>query len=336
MKLRVGILGLGRAGRDLHLKPLSTHPEYEVRAIFDQNSDKISGAQNLTRAESVSSVDQLLSRPDIDVVVIATPTSSHFKLTLQALRSGKHVVLEKPMTPTHQEATELLRVSQETNKKIVVHFNFRFSNDFLHVKRVIASKVLGQVHSIKKNVSYLNRRSDWQSSKREFGGILNAVTIHSVDQILSLTKNDPTELWVDLRKLLTLGDASDHSKILLRFEDGWTADIECSWVESLNEPLWAVHGTHGSLIVSDGVARLRHYDEAKIKPITPDPYSYLSAESIQWEVSETRIEPGFSSDFYDLLVNHLTKDGISPVPFLSALRTSQLMEKLSAYSRPFH
>ena len=93
----------------------------------------------------VSKVDEIITDPDIQLIIIATPNTSHYELAKRALENGKDVVVEKPFTVTTEEADKLISLSKATNRILSVHQNRRWDSDFKTVDRIIKSSLLGDV-----------------------------------------------------------------------------------------------------------------------------------------------------------------------------------------------
>src|SRR5690606_8056502 len=100
--------------------------------------------QGVNRA---GSIDDLIGDPEIDLISICTPSNTHYDYAKRSLLAGKHVLIEKPITATYKEAIDLINIGKSAGKSIMVYQNRRFDGDFMTVKRVIESGILGDILS---------------------------------------------------------------------------------------------------------------------------------------------------------------------------------------------
>jgi predicted dehydrogenase len=209
------------------------------------------------------------SGEEIDVVIIATPSVDHGRDTKKSLRAGKHVIVEKPMAMSLAEADSMIATAQETGKLLLVHQNYRFFPEFLHLKEVIDSGVLGRIYHIRNYISGFTRRNDWQTLSKNGGGHLNNTCVHFLDQILQPLPGRVQQVMGDLQQIASAGDVEDHVKALIRTDAGATADIEISFAQNLAFPLpkWIVAGTHGTLSSDGTKSVVRWFDPAKAPPL---------------------------------------------------------------------
>jgi len=252
-------------------------------------------------------------------------------MACKAGQKGKHVVLEKPIVPSLEEALELKR--QFDYKKIILtpFHNFRFSQDFVLIKSLLQREKIGDVFLIKRNVGYFNRRDDWQSQQSENGGIIDAVAVHSIDQILQLFDSDPISVWSDVRQLISKGDAPDHAKILLKFPDDCVVDIEVSWAQALFSHPWMILGTRGAIQQNKDILTVKYFAECHIKSVIPEERSYLSGEKIDWQIEEHSVygtEDAICSEYYDQLALAIRNDENIPTTMDSAIRTLELIQNI--------
>ncbi|MEO6966088.1 MAG: Gfo/Idh/MocA family oxidoreductase [Acidobacteriaceae bacterium] len=125
-RIRIGIIGLGTMGGE-HAKVYSAHPLAEVIAVSDycpEQGEKMRARYAIPHGY----VDyrKMLERSDLEAVVVATPDNSHFAPARDVLESGKHALIEKPLTTSVTEADELVRICRHTGKKVQVSFNNRW------------------------------------------------------------------------------------------------------------------------------------------------------------------------------------------------------------------
>jgi predicted dehydrogenase len=144
--IRVGMIGYGYWGPKV-LRNLITTENCSVVAVADVNPAKLEAVKRLYAfLKANTSPHQLLANEDIDAVVIATPISTHFELAKEALLQSKHVLIEKPMTMTVQQAKELIRLAEQKKKVLMVDHTFIYTGAVREIKRIIDSGELGEFY----------------------------------------------------------------------------------------------------------------------------------------------------------------------------------------------
>src|SRR5438046_2644857 len=139
--LNVGVVGFGFAGKVFHAPVLRAVQGLRLTTIVQRH-----GAPD-TRypdVDFVPSVAELLTRP-IDLVVIATPNTSHHPIAKQCLLAGRHVVVDKPFTTTVAEAEELVRLAADMRRVLSVYHNRRYVGDFVALRQQLSAGVLGRL-----------------------------------------------------------------------------------------------------------------------------------------------------------------------------------------------
>jgi predicted dehydrogenase len=141
-RVRIGVIGLGTMGRH-YVKIYSDHPLAEVVAVCAPRQEQVD--QILANYEVAGYTDyrRMLDRKDLDAVVVATPDDRHFEPALDALQSGRHVLVEKPFTTVTSEADELIRVAKKAGKKIQVAFNHRWLPSYYYAKTMVEKGEIG-------------------------------------------------------------------------------------------------------------------------------------------------------------------------------------------------
>ena len=145
MRIRLGIVGYGYWGPNL-LRNFAANPWFEVAALADRSAAARSRAMLMRPGMRVfEDADEVLTRPDLDAVVIATPVATHFPLARAALSAGKHVLVEKPISATVAEAEELTMLAARVNRTLMVDHTFLFTGAVQTIKRTVESGQLGKI-----------------------------------------------------------------------------------------------------------------------------------------------------------------------------------------------
>ena len=265
--IKVGLAGLGRAGRFMHIPELlQLRDKFVIAAVCDCLPERVEelpeGVGDVRRYTDFAS---LCADPEVELVSIATWSEFHVEQAILALEKGKYVVLDKPFALSHGDALKLQAVAEKHQGKLFLRFNRRFEPAFNAVREILDSGILGRVGMVKlyRHTGYV-RRFDWQTLAKHGGGMLNNWGPHLVDQALQLLGAPVKDLWCDLQHRVSAGDAEDQVKLLLRGENGRVADIEISNVVTLAANWYELWGDRGSLTVPAGGKVL------KLKYLAPD------------------------------------------------------------------
>lgn len=250
-KIKIGVVGLGRIGWDYHCKKISQNKNYELVAVTDVSEDRCLEAKTVYGCAAYTKYSDFLKHPNLEVVVIATPTHMHKEMTIQALTKGFDVVLEKPMASNVKEAKAIIDAAKKYRCKLTVFQPARLAAYFRHLKEIIKSGILGDVYHIKINRYKFQRRDDWQSIKKYGGGMLANYGSHVLGQLLELMGNETKKLFCTLRCVATLGDADDVVKIVVQNTKGILGEVEINSASFATPNYFEVVGTLGSLTLND-------------------------------------------------------------------------------------
>jgi scyllo-inositol 2-dehydrogenase (NADP+) len=141
--VRVGVIGFGLAGQAFHAPVIRGVPGMELACILERHGSN--AKQRYPEVRVARTLDEMLSDKTIQLCVVATPNDSHFSYTKACLDAGRHVVVDKPFTPTMAEAEELVRLAAARGRLISVYQDRRYDGAFLTVKKLVASGALGEV-----------------------------------------------------------------------------------------------------------------------------------------------------------------------------------------------
>lgn len=299
--INAGIAGIGRIAVETHIPTLKKLFGFRLRALYDTTPKRRAIGESAYKVKAYSSYRDFLNS-GVDLVVIATPSDSHNKLAVEALKRGKHVIVEKPMAITSKEAGEM--VLHARNKKLLlsIHHNRRWDADFLTIKKVFDKGLLGKVFSIEARANsfgslkgYAVKEFDtmWRYKKRYGGGVLYDFGSHLIDQVLCLLHDEPVSVFCYTKSVHWSRETEDYAKCMLRFKGGASAMVEVSQVSHVIASRWVILGTKGSLIAhsDSGPVIVKYQDKSgKIKEYRP------KMERANWQ------------SFYKNIRDHLLKN----------------------------
>ncbi|MHB0859379.1 MAG: Gfo/Idh/MocA family protein [Anaerolineae bacterium] len=264
MKLRVGVVGLGMG--KYHAKAYDASEKAELVAICDVKAELLAEYQRIyPHAAAYTGYEDMFIRGGLDAVSVAVPNALHAEVSIAAMQAGLHVLCEKPMALNAAQAQEMLDVSRETGKKLMIHFNYRFSPPSQFLKSYVDEGNLGSIYYAK--TRWLRSRGipklgGWFGIKGlSGGGPLIDLGVHRLDLAMWLM-GYPKALSVSASTYGMLGarlaqeagatyDVEDLASAFIRLNNGVTLTLEASWAggtERAEDMLTAIYGTEGAAI----------------------------------------------------------------------------------------
>jgi scyllo-inositol 2-dehydrogenase (NADP+) len=196
--IKVGVVGFGLAGKVFHVPFVRLVEGMQLTAIMRRSGEADPKYQGV---RFVRSVEEMLAIEDIQLIVVATPNDSHAPIARQCLEAGRHVVIDKPFTPTLKEAEELVALAKQKKRIVTVFQNRRWDGDFLTVRKLFANQSLGRVVIYESHFDRFrpNLRRSWHEKPIPGMGLMFDLAPHLVDQALVLF-GTPESISADLRK----------------------------------------------------------------------------------------------------------------------------------------
>ena len=162
--IKLGIIGVGRAGYRMHLKEMEGKGLFEIYAVCDLEDDRLEMMNKEYGCKTYKIVEDIVEDPEIEVIDISTRSCDHFIHAMTALQAGKTVLLEKPITMTYDEAKRLFAYAESLGgNNLYIRHNRRFEAKFIEAQKLIDSGILGDDYYIKRAVQQFDRRCDWQT-----------------------------------------------------------------------------------------------------------------------------------------------------------------------------
>jgi len=331
------IIGLGRAGWDLHVKPMLEHKGFRIVAAADPLPERGAEAVQATGCESFADIDELLAKSDARLVAVATPSISHYEDALKVLNAGRHCIVEKPFALEYAHAKELVSLARKKRLRLFVHHTHLHLAEYHHLKGVIDSGILGDLFSVRTFWGFYARRLDWQTLKKNGGGQLNNTCPHTLSIVISLLGSRVQQVFADLRNIKDSGDAEDHVHVVLKSKSGVTADVVVSSAMALPAPRWMLCGSRGALTSDGKMSKIRFYDGSKVTPANiidaAAPGRQYLSESLPWEEKELTVDPSPVSSFHANVFDVLTAGAaqiVTPESAAEVVRVSCLARKSAA------
>ena len=247
---KAGIIGYGgMAGH--HEKVMRVdYDRMKLKGIFDLDEKRRKVAEE-QGYYPYSSKEELIYDPEIDVVIIATTNEAHKDLAIEALKAGKHVICEKPVTLSSAELEEIMEVAKNCDAVFTIDQNRRTNHDFVMMRRQVESGIIGKPYVIESRVEgSRGMPTGWRTIKRLGGGMMLDWGVHLIDQIMYMIPEKVVNVFCKMYSI-DYPEVDDNFRLTMTFESGLTAHIEVSTNNYITHPRWYVLGETGTLVVDD-------------------------------------------------------------------------------------
>ena len=245
--INIAFLGCGFATK-LHSKTLKKFKH--IRRFYASRSAEkaIEYQQAYKGAGHFSSYDAAIASPEIDVIFVATPPDSHLDLTLQAMRAGKHVIVEKPPFFKSSDFDLITNLQKETKTQVMIAENYFYKPNLQRLRQLIASDIIGELKFLYFNATKKQKTGDWRDTKQQSGGgSLFEGGIHWINFISNMGLEIDSVTGFQPGKIL---DMDRSMQIVAKYKEGAIGTLLYSWeVNTLFKGLRIskLYGTDGSI-----------------------------------------------------------------------------------------
>lgn len=225
----IGVKGVGRQ----HIAGIVDNPRARLTAVADLDEQAVQDTAEKRQIRPYSDYRQMLAEEELDAVIIATPHHLHAPMAINALQTGYHVLVEKPLAIRVSEGDRMVSLAQKREKVLAVGHNYRTFPGNVKLRQIIADDLLGPIHRIlwqwleNRPESYYQRdiwRSTWEHSG---GGVLMNQTSHDLD-LLCWLFGRPTEVSAIICNRAHRHEVEDTAIANIRFASGALANVQLS------------------------------------------------------------------------------------------------------------
>jgi scyllo-inositol 2-dehydrogenase (NADP+) len=283
--INVGIVGYGMATKVFHAPLICADPQMRLTHILKRSGDEPRAAY--PDVHIARTLDDLLKESALELVVVATPTATHFEIAAAALAASKHVVVDKPFTTTSAEAAELIALSQKHQRVLSVFQNRRWDGDFLTVRRILDQKLLGRLVDYESHFDRYRpvvNPNAWREQAGPGSGWLYDLGSHLIDQALVLF-GWPQRIYADVRLQRDHAQANDNFELILDYP-ALKVTLKTSMLVREPSPRFTLHGTQGSY-VKYGLDPQEEALKQGLKPVGPD---WGAEPEENWGILNTDVE----------------------------------------------
>ena len=246
-RIVAALTSFGMSGLVFHGPLLHVHPGFRIKSILQRTKD--TAREKYSDVEIIRTIEELVSDPELDLIVVNATNDTHYAHARMALEAGKHVVIEKPMTNTIDEGKDLIQLAREKGLVLSVFQNRRWDSDFLTLRHIIDDGLLGRIVEFNSNFDrYRNyiQPNTWKEETGPGSGLLYNLGPHLIDQAIVLF-GVPEAVGADIRSIRTDSKVDDFFEVYLQYEEV-KVRLHSSYLVREPYPRFTVHGTLGSFV----------------------------------------------------------------------------------------
>lgn len=306
----------------------------ELAGVYDIKQERLDYAKT-KGIKAYESYEAVLADKDVDIVLCTTPNDSHKDIVIRALRAGKNVVCEKPVTMSSADLQDMIDAANETKKLFVVHQNRRWDEDYLTMKKIYDEGLLGEIFEIQSRVhGSRGIPGDWRGEKVHGGGMVLDWGVHIIDQMLLMVKEKIKTVYCVLDHV-TNEEVDDGFRLVLTFESGKRALLEVGTSNFVELPRWYMLGRDGTAVIDDWnlngkIVRIKDWDKNDAVPIrTAAGLTKTMAPRTEETIKTEKLSVVHSDirDFYCNVMDNIEGKAEILIKHEELLRVMKLMEK---------
>lgn len=324
--IQTALCSFGMSGRVFHAPFIQSNPHFNLYGVWERTQE--AAAAIYPSIQSFHTLEDLLANRTIELVVVNTPTVTHYAYAKMALLAGKHVIVEKPFTGTCAEAQELIDLAKQMNLKLSVYHNRRFDSDYRTIQKILKQKVLGEIVEAEFHFDRYNENLSPKAHKETPGigvGVLYDLGSHLIDQALQLF-GLPDSIYADLMAMRPGSLVDDYFELIF-FYPTMRVRLKASYLTCEALPGYVIHGRNGSFIKS----KTNIQEETLLAGISPSNEEWGIEPATEHGLLSTCIngikhkeqivsEKGNYGDFYTAIYESIRNDAAMPVQPAEALK----------------
>jgi predicted dehydrogenase len=223
----VGVIGVGWMG-EKHARICLELPQAKLVGVADTNRERARKVGESLKTSYYENYEELLQRPDLEAVIIATPPEHHLAPAVAAAKRGKFILLEKPMAIALQDGKEIQKAVEKAGVKLMMGFTMRFEANYVKIKQAIESGRIGEI------ISTYGRRNGIVSEAERMHGtipILYWLGIHEIDASLWFTQDKVSTVYAQAvqKDIYRRFEVPDCTWVMMKYAGGALGVVECGW-----------------------------------------------------------------------------------------------------------
>lgn len=256
-KLRVAVIGCGSIAEYRHLPEYNSHPDVEIVAVCDIVEERAEKTAELYQTKAYTDFQQLLDKEKPDAVSVCLPNYLHASVSIAAFRAECHVLCEKPMATSLEEAEAMIEAAAVANKKLMIAHNQRFVPSHVKAKALIESGEAGKIYSFRTTFGH-GGPEDWSAEgpdswffrkDKAFIGAMGDLGVHKADLLRYLLGEEFSEVAGFIEtNAKEQTDVDDNAVCILKTESGIIGTLAASWAHNAKEDnSTIIFGEHATL-----------------------------------------------------------------------------------------
>lgn len=334
--IRTAYIGFGVSVREYHIPYVENRDDIQVKYVYRREEDIPQFAAYESFYPEITfttDLDQVLSDPELDLVVVSAPDAFHVPYAKQILNAGKHALVEKPFAPTAAQAREVFALAREKGLVCMPNQNRRFDADFLAVRQVVESGKLGQLVRLESHYDYF-KTNGWYDHL----GTLYNLAVHTIDQVISLL-GMPDSTHFDVRSIHHPGVGDDYYDLEFYYGN-CKASVNTSMCVQIDYPRFTLHGTNGSftlppVIHNSGKKKVVGRHQVSMAPAPEERWGTLVYRNEQGEQVTEKVPVGCAhyERIYDSLVDAIEHGGEKCVQDAEVIRVLEILEEATEVAK---
>lgn len=259
----IGIISFAHGHVSSYAEKMKTMEDFNLAACWDDDVERGKSRAEHFGIPFEARLENLLSRKDIDCVIVASETNRHADLCVAALEAAKPVLLQKPMATTLEDCDRIIAAADRTGTWFSLAFQMRCDPQNIHIKKLVAEGAVGRVGTIRRrhcipvlfDKNFVEGSSRWHISREANRGMFFDDAIHALDWLLWMREGEaPVSVIADIDNVLTNVAPDDTGVAIYRYPDGAFAEVYNSSVTLAGENTTEIYGDEGVIIQNHGDA----------------------------------------------------------------------------------
>ena len=329
--INVGVIGYGYWGPNMVRNFMEAEGSV-VKAVSDMRPDRLKLAK--TRYPTIKTMAEtggIFTDPKIDAVIVATPVRTHFDLAMQALKSGKHVLVEKPLTETFEQGERLLEEAQKRSLLVMVDHTFVYSGAVRKIKELIDSNILGDIYyydSVRVNLGLFQHDVN----------VIWDLAVHDLSILEYIYPGKPVAVSATGMSHV-LGSPEDVAYLTLFYDNQMISHIHVNWLSPVKVRRTLVGGSQKMVVFDDldPSEKIKIYDKGISVNRTPEGIDQVYKLLIDYRSGDMwapRVDQGEALRLEAKHFIECIKDGVKPVTGVEVgVRVVRILEAASESMR---
>ncbi|MGX1265151.1 putative dehydrogenase [Rossellomorea marisflavi] len=323
-RLKIGVIGCGSIAKHRHIPEYMASEHAEIVAVCDVVKDRAEEMADQIGAKAYTDYKDLLKDESIEAVSVCTPNALHAPISIAALKAGKHVLCEKPMATSTEEAQAMIDAANEAGRKLMIGHNQRFVPSHQKAKEIISKGEAGKIYSFRTAFGHggpegwsVDGKDSWFFKKEEaFIGAMGDLGVHKTDLMRYILGEEFVEVGAFVEtSSKENADVDDTAVCVLKTESGTIGTLAASWSYQKEDNSTVIYGEKAVLRLEED-------------PVNSLVVHFSTGEVVKYELGgiQTNDDGGQSaSGVIDRFVTSVVEDVPAAVPGEEAMKSLQVV-----------